>query len=125
MRKTPYVDWLFENYPESPHDYQELIEKIGQLFLSFKTKDIVNRLITMNLIIKGPYRVWPYSQDVLAYAHPMADWDLVEYCLKLGSKHKVYSNGTLKRILYDLWSEYVPEVVWQKPKGTPRIPSFA
>ena len=121
VRTTPYYEWLFWTYPKAREVYQELIEHIAELFLGIQTGDLVNRFLLMNLIIKGPFRMWSYSQDNLTYAHPFADWDLVEYAMTLQSKVKIYDNGTLKRVLFDIWREYVPETIWKKPKGAPRI----
>ena len=119
---SPLVDWYKGLDPAFAPVYEEAIERIAEFFDGIKTRDLVNRLLAINLYFKGPYRLFHYSQDALRFAHPFSDWSLVKLALASRSKDKIYNRGRLKEIFYQAYRDHLIDEIWEAPKIGTAIP---
>jgi asparagine synthetase B (glutamine-hydrolysing) len=103
--------------------YSELVGAIADTFSAMKSKDYLNRILLLNYLIKGPYRVWAYSQDELDWVHPFADWELFDFCFRIPSHAKISNNGLQKWILLDAWREHLSDLPWRTKKNGFGVPT--
>ena len=78
--------------------------------------------LNLNLLFKGPYRLFHYSQDTNNYVHPFSNWNIVSLALKTRSKDKIYNKGRLKEVYYQAYKDYLIEDIWNAPKTGTTIP---
>ncbi len=102
--------------------YEETIERIANFFDSMDTTDLLNRLLNINLVFKGPYRLFHYSQDACYFSHPFADWEIVALSLRSRSQDKIYNKGRLKEIFYQSYQKHLINEIWEAPKTGTAIP---
>lgn len=117
------VQVMFEMDPLARTVYEQLIACIASQFELLRSKDYLNRIMMLNYLIKGPYRVWAYSQDTLQWVHPMASWEIFDYCFQVSSYEKVRDGGTQKWILFDQWKNYLSPIPWRSKKNGFGIPA--
>ncbi len=103
--------------------YEELLNQLVKIFESLNDKSLANRLMRLNYLTKGPYRMWAYSQDTLDWAHPFASWELFQLAFALSPEQKFGVNGTPKKLLADLWGSYLTELPWRISKYGFGIPA--
>lgn len=106
------------------HNWQEhvdfLIDYYYNMYNSFETNDITNKLIHLTTIDQSAYRVFAYSQDFdINWKHPYMDWNFVNYIINLDSKYKINKN-----ILKLGLSELISHTPWRYPKNGLSIPSI-
>jgi hypothetical protein len=103
--------------------YEELVGSIALTFDLMRSKDYLHRILMLNYLIKGPYRLWAYSQDTLDWQHPFADWRLFDLCFRSPANEKVNGGGVQKWILWNLWQPYLSETPWRTKKHGFGIPA--
>ncbi|MFO0761331.1 MAG: asparagine synthase-related protein [Byssovorax sp.] len=121
-RPTPWLEQRFAEEPRFREVYERLLDHIASVFRSASTRDLVNRLLLVNLIVKGPVRAYPYSQDTIRWVHPFTDWHVVEASLRLPSRHKIKGGGVLKAIYQTLWGTWVSPIPFRNAKTGMQIP---
>jgi asparagine synthetase B (glutamine-hydrolysing) len=117
------IEAVIESDSVAREAYTQLVGNIADVFEKMKSKDYLHRIMLLNYLVKGPYRMWAYSQDSLDWAHPFADWQLFDYCFRRPSNEKVSSGGISKSILLEHWRSYLSELPWQKGKSGFGIPA--
>lgn len=117
------IELIFEEEPGSKDAYLRLQSRISSLFSRLCTKDFLNRLMMMNLLIKGPYRTWAYSQDELDWAHPFASWEIFDFAFRLRAEEKIGPGGSAKAIFLNAWRPYMSALPWSIPKHGFGIPA--
>lgn len=108
--------------PGFPAVLEELTEHLARTFREAKSRDLLNRVLLLNLVVKGPFRLYPSSQDPRRWALPFAAWSVVEQALRTPSRHKIAEGGTLKAIYRTLWGPWLSPIPWQTAKSGMRIP---
>jgi asparagine synthetase B (glutamine-hydrolysing) len=101
--------------------YAYLLDTLAGIFRGASTRDLLNRILLLNLADRGPFRMYAYSQDPMRWAHPFAAWSVVEQALRTPSRWKL-AGGTPKAILRTLWGDWVSPIPWETPKSGMRIP---
>jgi hypothetical protein len=104
--KQKYVEFLIEHY--------------YQLYNSFDTDDITNKILHVQTIDQSCYRLFSYSQDTkVSWQHPYTDWDFVNYIVNLPSDYK-----TDTRIFKLGLEGLISTIPWEYPKNGLSIPSI-
>ncbi len=114
---------LSEMDPLAHTAYEELVGNIASNFELMRSRDFLHRILMLNYLIKGPYRMWAYSQDTLSWRHPFADWRLFDLCFRSPSNEKVRDGGVQKWILWNEWKSYLSEIPWRTKKHGFGIPA--
>lgn len=95
----------------------EIYETIQRILVNAPSKFWIERWMRVNLEIKGPFRVWGYSQCELDWFAPFAQRDVIDAALPLSITKKLGPDGRIRWIFYDLWREYVSDIPWKKSKS--------
>lgn len=122
---SPLVNWYKSIDPDKhvfEKVYEETVDRIAGFFESMETSDLLNRLLNINLMFKGPYRMFHYSQDSYQFFHPFAEWDLVSLALSSRSQDKIFNQGRLKEIFFQAYQEHLVDEIWEAPKIGTAIP---
>lgn len=119
---SPLVDMYLKADPLFRTVYEEMIERIAVFFDSMTTPDVINRLLNINLVFKGPYRMFHYSQDAYRFVHPFSQWEMVRLALRTRSDSKVYNKGRLKEAFYQAYKDRLIDDIWEAPKIGTAIP---
>ena len=122
---SPLVNWYKSVDPDKyvfEKIYDETVDRISGFFESMTTSDLLNRLLHINLVFKGPYRLFHYSQDSYLFTHPFADWDIVSLALQSRSQDKIFNSGRLKEIFYKTYQNHLINEIWEAPKVGTAIP---
>lgn len=117
------IQVMFEMDPLARTVYEQLVAYIASQFELMKSKDFLNRIMMLNYLIKGPYRVWAYSQDTFQWCHPLASWEVFDFSFRVSSNNKVRDEGVQKWILFDQWKEFLSPVPWRSKKNGFGIPT--
>ena len=103
--------------------YKKLSNEITDIFKQSDVNDLMLKFIHMNYIIKGPFRVWPYSQlPEYSFYHIFADYDIARIVFN-STADKITPNGILKGCLLNFFKEELPDYVWKLPKAGPTMPT--
>lgn len=124
-KSSPLTNWYKSIDPDKylfEKVYDETVSLISEFFESMKTPDLLNRLLNINLIFKGPYRLFHYSQDSYPFTHPFADWDMVSLALQSRSNNKIFNSGRLKEVFYQSYQNLLINEIWEAPKVGTAIP---
>lgn len=122
VKYSPLVEWYKQLDPIALEVYEDMIAHIAIIFESFQTNDLLNRFLNLNLLLKGRYRLFHYSQDAYDFFHPFAEWNLVSLALRSRSCDKIFSGGRLKEICYRAFEQELIEEIWNAPKTGNTVP---
>lgn len=118
VRLHPKLAELVEHADSVREAHREIKQDLVRLFESLPTKDLVTKFQYLNLVTKGPLRLYTYSQDrTEKWAHPFADWEVVQMAMGCQSGDRIFNHGRSKALLYDLWKDYLSEVPWKSAKA--------
>ncbi len=118
----PWLQHRLAEEPGFPEVYEFLLDHLTAMFRGARTRDLINRLMLVNLLVKGPARMYPYAQDPMRWAHPFAAWSVVEQSLRTPSRWKITGGGVLKAIYQTLWGEWLSPIPFLSAKTGMLIP---
>lgn len=124
---SPEIKYLFDgHYPRRLEPalkaFDEAKAEIKKVLLSVPSDYWIERWMRVNLAIKGPFRIWGYSQCELDWFTPFAHRDVIDAALPLSVYKKLGAEGKIRWIFYDLWKDYVSSIPWEKTKSGIAIP---
>lgn len=116
---------LMNENSEARDAYNELVHSLTRLIENQSSPNLAQRLMMLNYVTKGPYRMWAYSQDALDWMHPFASWKVFDYAYRTRPLDRLGYGGTQKRILLDLWRDNLSDLPWRLPKYGFGIPAIS
>lgn len=102
--------------------FAEVKEEIKKVLMSVPSQYWIERWMRVNLALKGPFRIWGYSQCELDWFSPFAHREVIDAALPLSVYQKLGPKGKIRWIFYDLWKDYVSSIPWEKTKSGIAIP---
>jgi hypothetical protein len=117
------IQALIESESVAREAYTLLVGNLANVFEYMKSKDYLHRVMLLNYLVKGRYRMWAHSQDSLDWVHPFADWQLFYYCFRRPSSEKVSCGGVQKWISLESWRPYLSELPWKRGMSGFGIPA--
>lgn len=102
---------------------QEIVDYIADVLNNSNMNSLVKKFMLLNLMIKGPYRVWAYSQDSdINWKIPFAEWKVVDAALQL-TEHAIYApDGRDKSVFRKIWVN-TSNIPWELAKHGFGIPA--
>lgn len=119
---SPLVDAYLEKSAEAGNIYEETCARLETMLERMPSKDLLNRLLALNLYLKGPYGLFHYSQEPYPYYHPYSSWEIVRLGLATRSQDKMGNGGRLKDHYFRAYQEGLVERAWRAPKIGTAIP---
>lgn len=113
--------------PSGKRAYDEIVTFIKDAFMRMPHETYLERFMRLNLLVKGPYRAWAYSQDDLDWFSPFADWRIAEIAMRAPVREHVGENGLGKSLLLHSWRQWISSVPWELKKhgfGVPALSKF-